>query len=112
MPGQVAGNGALARAGRSVDGDDDLAAGLNGADAAFFRTHPRFFVPWLGRSGKAVALAVAGLGAGRQSRLAAGRVRSGRRYAIGAAGFRAARFGTARSGRASSREAPRALRRA
>ena len=58
MPGQMAGNGALSRACRAVNGDDDLPAGFRGAQGAFVRTHPRFFVPCLGRAVIAKPLAV------------------------------------------------------
>ncbi len=50
MPGQMAGNGALSRTCRAVNGDDDLPAGFRGAQGAFFRAHARFFVSCLGRA--------------------------------------------------------------
>ena len=48
MPGQMPRNRTLSRASRAVDGNNDLAGSLNGAQRGFFRTHPRFFVPCLG----------------------------------------------------------------
>ena len=48
MPRQMAGYGTLARAGRAVNGYDDLAGGTNAARKVFFRTHARFFVSCLG----------------------------------------------------------------
>ena len=48
MPGHATGNRTLARAGRAVNGYDDLAGGTNAARKVFFRTHARFFVSCLG----------------------------------------------------------------
>src|ERR1039458_6195761 len=46
----MAGDGALSRSGRAVDGDDDLAGRRERAERG--GTHPRFFVPCLGRAVK------------------------------------------------------------
>jgi len=44
MACQVSGDGTFARAGRSVNCDDDPAVGRSRGQPAFFRTHPRFLV--------------------------------------------------------------------
>jgi hypothetical protein len=50
MPRQMAGDGTLSRSGRAVNGDDDLPGGRT--LESFLPTHPRFFVPCLGRAVK------------------------------------------------------------
>jgi len=52
MASQMPGNGTLSRAGRAVDGDDHLPGRPKGAQEAFIRTHPRFFVSCLGGTAK------------------------------------------------------------
>ena len=52
VPGQVAGDGALSCAGRTVDRDNDPPAGFERCHAVNFRAHPRFFVLCRGRAVK------------------------------------------------------------
>src|ERR1700676_4604809 len=47
MTGQVAGDGAFARASRPVNGHNNSAGPLGGARRGVVQTHPRFFVPCL-----------------------------------------------------------------
>jgi hypothetical protein len=47
MARQMPRDGALARAGGAVDGDDDIGGWKTGARRGCIRTHARFFVPCL-----------------------------------------------------------------
>jgi hypothetical protein len=50
MPGKMAGNRTLSRAGWAINGDNDLANFIERTERG--GTHPRFFVPCLGRAEK------------------------------------------------------------
>ena len=52
MARQMAGDRALSRTRRTIDGDDHLLSGLSGTQGTFTSTHPRFLVPCLGRAVK------------------------------------------------------------